>query len=934
MSNYDLLIRDSLAPARVRSALDKLLSAGNPLPALDENDLRRFVRVAENSRYAIDVLRSFDEAWEILSTGRGVPVATLPDILAVRRYLALSLFEVAIADCLEDRPFVETLGMLSRVASRCVEETLALVERPLRESYGLPEGAPSLANGAGSGGAGSCGFAVLGMGKLGGGELNFSSDIDLVFVYRGDGETSGGTRGCLTNVEWYTRLAEKLVDGLSSRRTSPFAYPVDLRLRPEGKSGPIVRSLASTIRYYEREGSTWERQAFLKASPIAGDRALGTDLLLRLQPFIFRRYLDRDAIFQIEAIKARIEAQAREHGRRHIKLSTGGIREIEFIVQLLQLASGGRCEAVRTPSTLAALDRLVENRYLIESDRDRLRTSYLFLRRLEHRVQMMDARQTHLLPEDPDEMTDLGRRMGYRDGDALWKEYLAITTEVRRFYETHFERSRDVSVTPVEEHVMRLLEDAGENAPGGDRTWMNDEDAVQEFRKMSRGSMADPLTSGVRRFFIRSSAVWLPMIEALPGPKSALKNLSRMVEAYGAKSTLYEIFCAHPAVAELIVNIAALSDPLADRICRDPSTLEALLSPGGVTGHRDRAELEARLAALLKYAPDASKARLLIEAEERLRIGVRFLMGLADARQTGRELSTVAELMLGDSLDLGTALGVEAVPHPLRMAESCGTALGVEAVPHPPRMAESCGIVALGRFGASDLGFTSDFDLVFVSSGDPVAVTQAVQKRTEQWARMGLKIDTRLRPMGRTSPLVVSIDRLRSYFAATAETWERIAWARARVIMAAPELRAEIEACVAGFVYEKAFGERELAELRAMRKRLRAESTAGDIKRGDGAMIDLDFCCAIRRITTRAESLDPEVLLASEPALLEGYRFLRTVDHVAQASLGRSFRGDETEGEMERIRFLLERQHRAWESLPSVRREIASVARAWMGGAE
>jgi glutamate-ammonia-ligase adenylyltransferase len=864
---------------------------------LEEKDLRHFVRVVENSRYAVDVFRSFDEAWEILHSGRYAPPSAFDEIAAVRRHLALSLLEVVIADCLDARPFVETLGMLTRTATRCVEATLALVGRTLRESYGAPADAAGVTDPSGvtdaARGAATCGFAVLGMGKLGGGELNFSSDIDLVFVYREDGETSGGTRGRLTNVEWYTRLAEKLVDGLSSRMTSPFAYPVDLRLRPEGKSGPIVRSLTSTIRYYEREGSTWERQALLKASCVAGDISLGTNLLSRLEPFIYHRYLDRDAIFQIEAIKARIEAQAREHGRRHVKLSTGGIREIEFIVQLLQLASGGRCAAVRTPSTLAALDRLVENRYLIESDRDLLRSSYLFLRRLEHRVQMMDARQTHLLPQDPDEMTDLARRLGCRDGDALWKEYLAVTAEVRRFYETHFERSREVSVTPVEEHVMRLLEDAGDNAPGGSGSWMDEEVSSQELRKMSRGSVADPLTSSVRRLFIRSASVWLPMLEALPGPANALKSLSRMVESYGAKATLYEIFYAHPPVAELLVNIAALSDPLSDRICRDPSTLEALLSPGGVTGHRERNVLEARLQALLKFAPDAAKARLLIEAEERLRIGVRFLMGLADARQTGRELSQVAELMVNDA---------------------------------------PCGVVALGRFGASDLGFTSDLDLVFVSSGDPLDVTPAVQRRTEQWARMGLKIDSRLRPMGRTSPLVVSLDRLKAYFESTAETWERVAWARARVIAGDPEIRGSIQSAVSRFLFEKPFGANELGELRAMRKRLRAEASENDLKRGDGAMIDLDFCCAIRRITTRAEALDPEALLASSPPLLEGYRFLRTLDHAAQASFGRAFRGDETEAELERIRFLLERQHRSWASLPAVRRGIAAGAREEMGG--
>ncbi len=879
MTAPDRLIRSSRAPARVRAGLDKLLATGAPLATVDEAILRRLVRLFESSRFCAEVLRSCDEAWEILETGVYVPPAALPTPEDVRRHLALSLFHIAALDILDLAPFSLTLEKLSSTADECLEASWRIAHGDLAARYGRPEGCGDV----------NPGFVVFGLGKLGGRELNFSSDIDLIFAYGSDGETAGGTKGRLTHAEWYTRAAERVPEILSSRLLGLYAYRVDMRLRPEGKSGPLTRSLESTLRYYESSGATWERQALIRARACAGDVELGNRLLASLSPFVYRRYLDRDAISRIESIKAKIEAQASEYGQRHVKLSAGGIREIEFIVQILQLSHGGRCEAVRTPSTLEALARLTEHNYLLPEDRAELEEAYLFLRRLEHRIQMLDARQTHLLPEDASEMDALASSLGFVDGEALWRRYGEVTGAVRGFYERRFARSKMISVTAIEEQVMRVLDDLPEAprvAAEGELSFGGE--AASELRRMSQGSSSDPQTSATRLAFIRSTPAWLPRLYALPEPENALKRFARMIEAYGAKATVYEILAAHPAVAELLVNIAALSEPLSAQVCRDPSALEALLSPGGVTGEREASFLRDRMDSFRRAIRDEARAGLVLKGEESLRVGVRFLMGIADARSAGEDLAAMAELLLGET---------------------------------------DFAVVALGRFGARDLGFTSDLDLVFVVEEGAESASRAVQAATDRWARLGLKIDARLRPMGRTSPLVSDRAALRDYFHGRAETWERVAWARARAVAGPTELRSAVEAEIRSFLFDAPFGRKELEEMAAMRSRLRHEATAETVfKRGHGGTIDVDFLCAVKRILGRSEDTRPERLLADRPDLVGAHAFLRTLESCGQIVTGRGYRGDEDEGDRARIARLLERHGLSMETLDRERSVVAAAA--------
>ncbi|RMH54060.1 MAG: hypothetical protein D6679_14325, partial [Candidatus Hydrogenedentota bacterium] len=845
---YDRLIRESVAPARVRGALDRLLATGDPLPILEERGLRRFVRIVESSRFAVEILRRHPAVWRFVrepvtnfEKASAYPPASSDSIAAIRERLAAGWMAVLCADILEDVPFVETMRWLSLLAEELLERAGSLAWRELQGRYGLPgkEGdAAKSGKGADSFVAG--GFCVLGLGKLGGSELNFNSDIDLVFVYETEGMSSGGTRGRLSNGEWYTRLAKRLIEVLSSKTESPFAYRVDMRLRPEGKTGPLVRSLESMLKYYEKRGAAWERQAFLKARPVAGDRSLGEDFLKRLEPFVFRRYLDREAVFEIEGIRERMEAEARRYGERHVKLSPGGIREIEFIVQLVQLAAGGRAPAIRSPNTLEALRRLVENRYLAPELAETLERNYLFLRRLEHRLQILDGRQVHQLMREVEEMNILARNLGFASGEELWREYRGRMTETHRIYERRFRSARDLAVTPVERELIALLEDPSdeEAMAAAARELGFHPNSARELLKLSSGSFADPPTSSTRRLFIRSAPHWLPLLVSFPEPDAALRRFGRMIEAYGSKGMLYEILASHPPVAELLVNIASLSDLLTDVVARRPDTIEFLLSPGGVKGGRTSEELTARFRDFLRGAATRGKAARALKFEETLRIGTRFLLGLASVAELGREWTRVVDTVLPET---------------------------------------NLVVIALGRYGGRTLCFSSDLDLVFVGEGGEKAV-RAAQAFLQELSEIGFRVDARLRPMGRTSPLVISEDRLRRYFHSEAEVWERIAWTRARCVSGPGAERERIDEVIGEFLFEPEPDERFFEEGRRIWNRVVAESAGKEraIKRGEGGLMQADFVLAVERIRRRCRRQEPREILPEERGFCEAVEVLQT----------------------------------------------------------
>src|SRR5437763_1420500 len=323
----------------------------------------------------------------------------------LRRRKLVEILRIALRDLSGRATLPESMAELSRLAESSLEAAVSFHYAKLCEEHGAPHGRAA---------AGPSGFCVLGMGKLGGGELNFSSDVDVLYVYDADGRTQGPS--AIDHFAFYARLAEEVTRTIGSPSATPqggFVFRVDLDLRPEGRSGPIANATRALELYYESQGAAWERFALLKARPVAGDIAVGEEALRKLAPFIWRKYLDLGAVEEMRALKARAEHEAGRRGGLDLKLGPGGIREVEFFVQALQLLHGGKDRNLRERGTLRALDRLLYAGLISSRDRDELGDGYLFLRRLEHRVQMVAERQTHALPEDRRERARLARRAGY-----------------------------------------------------------------------------------------------------------------------------------------------------------------------------------------------------------------------------------------------------------------------------------------------------------------------------------------------------------------------------------------------------------------------------------------------------------------------------------------------------------------------------------------
>ncbi|MFN3475954.1 MAG: glutamate-ammonia-ligase adenylyltransferase, partial [Candidatus Methylomirabilales bacterium] len=381
---------------------------------------------------------------------------------ALRRFKARELLRIGLQDLLGNLDLVGVTQELSNLADVSLQKAYEICSGELKRRYGIPQSLDE------EGQLRECRFAVIGMGKLGGSELNFSSDIDLLFVYEAEGETtgirtpSGESSGKITNKQFFVRLGELLIKAIGEVTSDGRVFRVDMRLRPEGQAGDLALSINAYQLYYGSYGREWERLALIKARPVAGDPELGQAFLEMVTPFVYRKSLDFGALAEIRALKEKINLSVALEGKiyRDVKLGYGGIREVEFVVQAFQLLYGGRDPWIREPNTLRALHRLSERGYLSYDDYDALAKAYTFLRTVEHRLQILHQLQTHTLPEDRRELTRLARRLGYRGEDpatSFLQELKAHTEAVRRIYESLLRES------PGEEGFMPSY--SGETPP-------------------------------------------------------------------------------------------------------------------------------------------------------------------------------------------------------------------------------------------------------------------------------------------------------------------------------------------------------------------------------------------------------------------------------------------------------------------------------------
>jgi len=719
-------------PDMALNNLERLLArpeARAQVPALLENrgrELDAALQLLATSQFFADTLAAYPDfltgvfqvprrnpsTAELIAQLRGEADATGDDagvLRAFRRFRDRHTLRIGISDVIRDRPLEEVTRELSRLADASIEVALQYALRTVSARFGqpaTPTGAPAR-------------VTALAFGKLGGDELNYSSDIDLMFVYDADGETTGRRSG-VTNAEFFARVVSEVVRLLSHHTDRGFAYRVDLRLRPEGNRGPLARSLASTLSYYDTMGRTWERQALIKLRHVGGDPNLARDFLQAVEPFVYRKYFSFAEINEVKALKRQMEVKAHRAQPedadfpRDVKTGRGGIRDIEYTVQFLQLLNGGDLPAVRQRNTLLALEALEIAGCLNPQETYILADAYRFLRKTEHRLQLLFDLQTHKLPAAADELRKLARRMGYAgtqsaereprsDGEPVPDAGPASGPAARGPGSTLSAQrrspldesdpppldTRDLLIDPLDRFLKDLHDktaldrtilnhllhqsfqgEDGHSEPEADLILDPDPDAETVRAVLGRYPFRDvhkafanlsalaresvPFLSARRcRHFLASIAP--PLLRAVadaPDPDEALTNLERVSASLGAKAVLWELFSISPPSLKLYVDLCAGSPFLSGLLINNPGMADELLDSLVLNQPRTAEELRAELTELLRGATDPDPILHSFQDKEFLRIGVGDLLGKADVRVTTAALSDVADTIINQVVEL------------------------------------------------------------------------------------------------------------------------------------------------------------------------------------------------------------------------------------------------------------------------------------------
>lgn len=739
-------------------------------------------------------------------------------------------------------------------------------------------------------------FAIIGMGKLGGRELNFSSDVDLLFIYSDDGETGGGLEGSVSCAEYYQKLGEQIVRLVSEQTADGHIFRVDMRLRPHGRLSPLAADLESTLNYYVQYGQAWERQALIKARPAAGDLELGHEFIEQTRPFVFPRYFDDETLDAIREIKQQMEAQIADRGQTDIevKLGRGGIRDIEFTVQILQMLNGGKMAEFRTPNTLDAIKALDTRGILRAFEATSLASNYAFLRRVEHRLQIEGSQQRHVLPSDASALNRFARRLGYSSGASFMAEYRERAEETRAILDRFV--SPEGSGQQWVYDLLSIQTDGQVGMAHLEEFGFRDVDkARNELMLLSGGPAEQPYPLHVRQQFASIAPTLLAALGACPDPDATLIRLSRILTNLRAPGAIYDTLKGNPSLCQHLATLVSNSEYLSEVLTRDPSLFDYFNSRDALNAAHTREDLEAELANLRRaYDPEAAPCRL--RDGETLRIGIRELFCGATVQEVGRELAQLAEVCLSYALERARA----------DVTERYGAALGAFA------------ILGLGKLGGREMGYGSDLDLVFAYGWDAAvdsgmaaseyfaAVSAYTMRRLKEPTRYGFlyDIDARLRPDGNKGVLAVNDRRLEEYYREDAEPWERLALIKARWVAGDAEFGAGVEERLRAVAFSVPLTDESASKIEGIRKKIVQSALDLDLKKGEGGLAAIEF--AVRLLQLRHAGRFPElrrgdvlgaletierhaVLSQGEAAALrEAYLLFRRIENRLRLMHGRS----------------------------------------------
>ncbi|SON54989.1 Glutamate-ammonia-ligase adenylyltransferase [Hartmannibacter diazotrophicus] len=786
----------------------------------------------------------------------------MTDLRRVKREAALL---IALADLGGVWELLSVTQALTRLADASVSGAIRfLLAEAATQGKFLPHDAADPEQGSG--------LVILAMGKQGAGELNYSSDIDLIVFY--DGEAAPVAEGIEVGT-FFVRLIRRMVKILQDRTKDGYVFRTDLRLRPDPGATAVAISLAAAFHYYESVGQNWERAALIKSRPCAGDQKAGWRFLENIRPFVWRKYLDYAAIRDIHSIKRQIHA-VKGHGNiaiagHNLKLGRGGIREIEFFVQTQQLIAGGRELDLRGRETIPMLRALTELGWLEPKSRDELIEAYVFLRRIEHRIQMVADEQTHTLPEAPEGIDRIARLSGFADRES-------------------FSKALHQRLVTVSEHYVDLFDqEAALSSDGGNMVFTGDEDDPETVATLRQLGFARPEDAirAVRTWHFGRYPVTIPtksreiLTELTPrllatfgqtdAADQALTAFDSFLSRLPAGVQLFSLLSANPNLIDLIATIMGTAPRLAEIVARRPHVMDAVLEPT-FFGSRPRVvDIGRRLASQMKEAvgyEDKLDRLRIVAKEQQFLIGVRILSGTLSARQAGEAYAGLAEAILRQLL-----------PH----------VIGEFEARHGKMPGGRFTVLGMGKLGGREMTATSDLDLILLYDHNPEAQASDGAKPlapTQYYARLTqrlvaaltaptaegklFEVDFQLRPSGNSGPLATHIEAFDRYHEKEAWTWEHMALTRARVVAGSRTLGAEADAIILRTLTQARDGAAILADVADMRARVEEELGSKDpwnFKRVAGGQFDVEFIAQALQLVHASD--DPHVLSHTTETALE-----------------------------------------------------------------
>jgi len=725
-------------------------------------------------------------------------------INALKRLYRREILRIGVRDVLGEACLMTVTQELSDLADAIISATCTVAMGISKERFGrLPETE----------------YAVIGLGKLGGSELNYSSDIDIIFVYNIDGEIEDAKGKPISHHEFFNLFAERFVQLLTEHTQEGHLYRVDVRLRPDGKAGPLARSMSGYLTYYETRGELWERQMLIKARVVAGDMDFGNRFLRQLEPFIYPRTFFKSPLEEIARIKSRIEATHQDE--HNIKLQAGGIRDIEFIVQALQLLNGGRLPEVRERNTLKAIEKLEQARLLESSEAKTLSDAYTLFRNVEHRLQMMHAIQTHTLPTELKQRAILAKRVGFKNRQQFESALRFSLEATRKIFDSVFKVKFDYQASDVELLLERDIESDRVESILKNYGFTKFKDVLRSIKYLANGmSLTEQkeFDIHVRNLFHEIAPALLDEISRSISPDTTLSNLEKIVRSIKVVEIFYGLL-KEEKFRKLILTVCSYSPRFSNQIARNEQFLDILFSQDALF-QRQLSTVNQQLLTFNLHQ---------LKNFHELRIGIRNLLKLSTFEEMARELTDVARFVFN------------AIYQEMLMEHTLDADIPFA-------------VIGLGKLGGEELNFDSDLDVIFLYA--PSTISEQVyhevasgliekMSRVTGYGRL-YAVDARLRPEGKNAPLATELNAFLAYLQKRALLWERQALIKAEFVGGNRQFAEKVLSGIEQFVYGERISPKQVGEIIAMRRKTESrirfpKAEFIDIKVGAGGIVDIEF---------------------------------------------------------------------------------------------